>query len=426
MKILIENTTILPMTAPDHFYRGDIGIAEGIIQFIGTKDPSFVPDTIIDGSDHLSLPGLINAHTHLPMVLMRNYRDNLPSLDAWLNAIFPIEDTLSEEDILVASKLGVAELIQSGVTTFCDMYFHPLATAEAVLSGGIRANLGLTLFGDAEATSARIAERAEGMLALRDHPSGRISLSIAPHAIYTCSAETYQIANQWAREHDALLHTHLSETEEEVQGAQNEHGTTPLEYLISIGALQGVQALFAHGVFLSKQDIAYLAESEHAIVHNPSSNLKLNCGIAPVAKYRDAGIRVALGTDGAASNNNLNMVEEMHIAALLGRYQSNLSAYEVLKMATVDGAKALGLEQKIGTLEVGKEADLIMVNTKAAHLTPCNDPFSALVYSAQASDVKTVLCQGQLLLHEGKLLSVDLDAILRAVEKSWSDILARQ
>lgn len=426
MNLLIQNTLILPITEPGLSFRGDIGIADGRIQFVGKADPSFVAQRVIDGSHHLTMPALVNAHTHLSMILMRNYKDNLPSLEAWLGEIFPIEDTLTEADILTASRLAVAEMIQSGVTTFCDMYFHSEATAQAVLEGGIRANLGLTLFGDEASSKARIAERAEALLTFRDDPSGRISLSVAPHAVYTCTKETYQLANRWARKHDALLHTHLSETRKEVDDSLAAHGLTPLFYLQSIGALEDVRSIFAHGVFLNDDEIAHLAQMDAAIVHNPSSNLKLNCGIAPTSLYLKQGLHLALGTDGASSNNNLNMVEEMHLAALLGRLDGTLSAWEVVKMATIDGARALGLDKKIGSIEEGKEADLIMFDLAKSHLTPLNDPFSSLVYSAQASDISTVLCKGEVLMQDRTLTHIDVETLIEETNRAWKDVLKRR
>lgn len=425
MKTLITNTLILPMTGEGHTIRGDIGIDGNQIVFVGKGDPAFGADRIIDGSRHLTMPSLVNAHTHLAMVLMRNFKDGLPTLQAWLDEIFPIEDTLTAEDIYIACRLGIAELIQSGVTTFCDMYFHPSATIQAVSESGIRANLGLTLFGDGESSRKRIAERQAELLAARCHPSGRITLSVAPHAIYTCTTETYQIAHRWAADHDALLHTHLSETKEEVDRCRASYGLTPLSYLRSIGVTDSVKCLFAHGVHLTDEEVDLLGNLDCAIVHNPSSNLKLNCGIAPVASYRRRGLTVALGTDGASSNNNLNMVEELHLASLLGRLGSSLSAYEAVSMATIDGARALGLQDRIGTLESGKEADLIMVGLDKAHLTPLNDPISAIAYSAQSSDVDTVICQGKILMENRRLTGYDIDELIATTNARWAAILQR-
>ncbi len=425
MNVLITNTTIIPMTAAGCILHGDIGIAGETIAFVGQRDPSFVADKIIDGSNHLVMPALVNAHTHLAMVLMRNYKDDLPTLQEWLSEIFPIEDSLTAEDVYSACRLAIAESIQSGVTTVCDMYFHPSTTIQAVVEGGIRANLGLTFFGDGETSRRRIAEREAVLQAGGAHPSRRITLSAAPHSIYTCTDETYLLARQWALENHAILHTHLSETAKEVEDCVAEHGVRPLLYLKRIGALDGVKCLFAHAVHLSDEEVAQLSTLDAALVHNPSSNLKLDCGIAPIASYRQQGLTVALGTDGASSNNNLNMVEEMHIASLLGRLGGHLSPYEVLSMATIEGARALDLDDRIGTLEVGKEADVIMVNLARVHLTPRNDLFSALVYSAQASDVDTVLCQGKILMENRVLTGYDVDSLLKDVEARWAAVLSR-
>ncbi|MGE4453424.1 MAG: amidohydrolase [Sphaerochaeta sp.] len=429
MKLRITNTLIVPMTQEGLTLIGDIGIDGNHIAFVGTSDSDFQADRVIDGSSFLAMPALVNAHTHLSMELMRNYKDSLPTLHSWLAEIFPIEDKLTEEDVYHASLLGVIELIQSGCTTFTDMYFHPQATAQAALQGGIRGSIGVTLFGALEENRKQFAERERMLAPYLERSNGRLTLNVAPHAIYTCTKETYQFAADWARKRGSVLHTHLSETRKEVEDCIAETGMTPPAYLASIGVLQDVKSMLAHCVHLSDEDVALLSSADATIVHNPSSNLKLSSGIAPIASYLDAGIPVALGTDGASSNNNLNMFEEMHIASLLQRVvdtrNQKLSPYQVVKMATSTGAQALGLGDTIGTLEPGKEADLVLIDLNKSHLTPLNDPFSALVYATQASDVDTVICQGKILMEHRKVLTIDEKQTILDVQKSWADILAR-
>ncbi len=411
------------------FFYGDIGLEGSNIAFIGVKPPGFIPDKTVDAKGMLAMPALVNAHTHLAMQFMRNYRDDAPNLQAWLAEIFPIEEKLTETDVLASSRLGVIELIQSGITTFNDMYFFPEFTARAVNEGGIRANLGLTLFGDLENSKMRIKEREKLTDSAIAASNGRITLDIAPHAIYTCTKETYQYGRDWAKDNQRNLHTHLSETKKEVEECLSEHGKTPLHYLDSIGALREIPSVLAHCVHLTPSEIELMKDLTTSVVHNPSSNCKLASGVAPIATFLENNINVAIGCDGSSSNNNQNLFEEMHLASLLSTvysgHLSNLKPFDMLKMATINGAKALGLDKKIGTLEVGKEADILLVDLNKAHLTPLNDPFSALVYAAQASDVDTLFCQGKMVMQGRTVLGLDQDEIQREVNARWKSIQKR-
>lgn len=410
-------------------FYGDIGIEGTKIAFVGKKPSGFIPDKTLDAKGMLAMPALVNAHTHLSMQFMRNYKDDAPNLQAWLAEIFPIEDKLNHSDVLAASRLGVIELIQSGITTFNDMYFFPDGTARAVNEGGIRANLGLTLFGDLQSTKLRIREREKLTDSEIAASGGRISLDIAPHAIYTCTKETYQYGHDWAKANHRNMHTHLSETKKEVEECLKEHQMTPLHYLDSIGALKDIPSLLAHCVHLSPSEIELMKGLNSSVVHNPSSNCKLASGVAPISAFLKNSINVAIGCDGSSSNNNQNLFEEMHIASLLSSVFSghlgNIKPFDILKMATINGAKALGLDKKIGTLEVGKEADILLLDLNKAHLTPLNDPFSALVYAAQASDVDTLFCQGKMVMEKRKVLGLDQARIQRDVNSSWEAIQKR-
>lgn len=429
MKTLISNAMIIPMKQEGEVFYGDIGL-EGIhISFVGEKPAGFKPDKTIDATGMIAMPALINAHTHLSMQYMRNYKDDAPNLQAWLAEIFPIEDKLTQADVLTASRLGVIESIQSGIATFNDMYFFPEATARAVNEGGIRANLGLTLFGDLESSRLRIKEREKLTSTAIAASNCRITLDIAPHAIYTCTKETYQYGHDWAKANHRNLHTHLSETKTEVDDCLKEHRMTPLHYLHSIGALKDIPSVLAHCVHLTSSEIALMKDLNASVVHNPSSNCKLASGVAPISTFMDNNLNVALGSDGSSSNNNQNLFEEMHIASLLSSVFSgtlgNLKPFEVLKLATINGAKALGLDARIGTLEAGKEADILLLDSNKAHLTPLNDPFSALVYGAQASDVDTLFCQGKMVMEKRKVLGFDQQEVQRDVNKSWEAIRSR-
>ncbi|WP_320127965.1 amidohydrolase [uncultured Sphaerochaeta sp.] len=429
MKTVILNALIVPMTSPGLYFKGDIGIEGKKIVFVGKIPHTFIADTTIDGSSFIAMPALVNAHTHLSMGLMRNYKDFAPNLQAWLNEIFPIESKLNDSDILAASRLGVIESIESGITTFNDMYFSNWATAQAVNEGKIRACLGLTLFGDLQDSKTRMKENPGKVKNQVEASQGRIQLTVAPHAIYTCSADTYKYAHDWAKDNQMLLHTHLAETKIEFDQSLANFGKTPVQYLHSLGVLSDIKSLLAHCVYLTDDDITILSEFDTSIAHNPSSNCKLASGIAPIGTYRKRGINVSLGTDGSSSNNNQNMFEEMHIASLLSTVSSgdftNMSPYQVLEMATSHGAKALGLETKIGTLEVDKEADILLIDTNKSHLTPLNDPFSALVFSCQAADIDSVFCQGNLIMKNRKVLGFDFDETITQTKACWADILSR-
>jgi len=428
MNTLLKNALVIPMTKEGLALRTDIGITDKYIAFVGKAPASFRSDKTIDVAGSIVMPSLVNAHTHLAMGLMRNYKDTAPNLMAWLNPIWAIEAKLTDEDILWASRLGVCELLESGCTLFNDMYFSEEQTVQAVNDGGMRASIGLTLMCDLEEAKKRLVDKPKKCRQGVEESGGRVKLAVATHAIYTCPEETYRYAHDWAKEHDVLLHTHLSETKGEVDDCLKAHGVTPLEYLDSIGYFADTKHLLAHCVYLTDKEIERLATLDASVATNPTSNCKLASGIAPLGKMHKKGVRLCLGTDGSSSNNNQNMFEEMHVASLLSSVSTmditTLPPYQVLEMATKNGAEALGFPE-IGTIEPGKEADIIIVDTHKTHLTPLNDPFSALVFAAQASDVDTVFCQGKLVMEHRHILGIDKDKVMEKSNLLWEDIKKR-
>ncbi len=426
MTTIIKNATIIPMTERDKYFKGSILIENGIIRRIGEFDCKDADETI-DADSMIALPSFVNAHTHLSMILMRNYKDTCENLQDWLSEIFPIEDKLNDEDIYQSSRLGAAELIQSGCTVFADMYFHAWNTVKAVKEAGMRAIIGQTFMNDAADAEFRIEEIAPRILEAIGGDD-KIRLDAAVHAVYTSTPDCYERAAEWVKERGVRLHTHLSETRKEVEDCLREYGKTPVELLDSIGVFN-VPVYAAHGVHISRAEMEILKEHNVSVVHNPSSNMKLASGIAPVCEYRKMGINTALGTDGASSNNNLSMMKEMNIAALLqtvaNMTPSAARPYDVLAMATICGAKALGLDDRIGTLEEGKDADITLINTADVNMTPVNDPFSAIVFSADRKNVDTVFCQGRKLLENGNLLTIDKEEAIRKTKERWNDILTR-
>ena len=425
MRTHIKNALIIPMKNDGEFFRGDILIEDGKIAYIG-ESRDLDADEIVEAGKRIALPAFVNAHTHLAMVLMRNYKDDKENLQEWLSEIFPIEDKLNGDDILKASRLGIAELIKGGTTTFADMYFLAHETAKAVKEAGINASLGLTLFGDEAATEERYAVRFP-LMRKEKGDYERIVFNIAAHAIYTTTKESYLKAKGIAEDYDIVVNTHISETQKEVEDCIKDNGTTPLLYLEKIGALKRDNMILAHGVHLTDEELAIVKEYGLSVINNPSSNMKLTSGALDVKKLMEMGINVALGTDGASSNNNLNMLEEMHVAALSASLKAlkPMRAYDVLKMATINGAKALHLDDRLGTLEVGKDADIILISTEQENMNPLNDPFSAIVYSASSEDIRTVFSKGRKVLDERRITYADEKKIIEDVNAAWLDILRR-
>ncbi len=356
-------------------------------------------------TEHVLIPGLINLHTHAAMSLMRGLADDMP-LMPWLEQhIWPAEQAVvSTSFVRDGTLLACAEMLSGGVTTFNDMYFYPLAAAEAALQIGIRANLGLVVieFATNYANNAEdyIDKGTAAKDKLRDEPL--ISFSFAPHAPYTVTDATFSQINTLSAQLDIGIHTHLHETQAEINLSEQMHGMRPIARLANLDLLNSTVTL-AHCVHLNTAEIKLLAEHGCSIAHCPSSNLKLASGIAPIAEYAKQGINIGLGTDGAASNNRLDMFAEMRLAALLAKGQSGdataISAHQALEMATINGAKALNLSDKIGSIEIGKLADLTAVRLSDMTMQPCFDVVSQLVYVAGREHVSHVWVNGDLKFH---------------------------
>ncbi len=429
MKLLICNGTLIPVNAVKPLYSEmDIAIDGGKIVHIGNIPDTFIPDRVIDAAGKIILPGFVNAHTHLSMGLFRNYANDM-DLFSWLTEkIWPIEAKLTEQDVHSGSLLGAVEMIRSGTTAFADMYFFQEATCEAVKQAGIRANIGVTFFGNIEETEKRLPEYYTLVKNWNNACNGRIKIDTAPHAVYTCSLETLKAAREFSLEMNNRIHIHLSETEKENTDTYALHNMTPAAYLESIGMLDR-PVYAAHCVHIDQNDMEIL--KNHAVfpVHNPSSNLKLGSGFAPIPQFSSLGLHTAMGTDGASSNNNLNMLEEMHLTSLIHKGISGdpkvISAYETIRMATIYGAEALGIDTQCGTLEIGKDADMIFIDTRAAHLQPLHDPISAVVYSAQSADIDTVICQGEILMENHIITTLDEEKVIREASETAKDLVSR-
>ncbi len=382
----------------------------------------------IDAAGGIILPGLVNTHTHAAMVLFRGLADDLALMDWLQQYIFPGEArTVSPAMVRVGTRLAALEMIRSGTTTFADMYYFEEEVARATREAGLRGVLGQTIIGFPVADAKTPAEglaRAEAFIkAFRDDPL--ITPVPAPHAVYTLDEASLRASRAMADRYGVPLLIHVAETRDELKTVGEKHGgATPVGYLASIGLL-GPPLVAAHCVWLNDADIAAMRESGSAVSHNPESNMKLASGIAPVPQFLAAGLRVGLGTDGAASNNDLDMVEAMRQAALLHKVATSdpraIPAGAALEMATIGGARVLGLERRIGSLEPCKEGDLVVFSTRGARQTPLYNPVSHLVYAARADDVTTTIVRGKVLMKDGRVLTLDEARVLADARR-----LARQ
>jgi 5-methylthioadenosine/S-adenosylhomocysteine deaminase len=373
----------------------------------------------IDATGQIVLPGLINTHTHAPMVMYRGLADDLALMDWLQKYIFPAEaKTVSPEMVRIGTRLAVLEMIESGTTTYADMYYFEEEIARATREAGVRGVLGQTIiqFPVADAkTPADGLRRAEAFIkAFRG--DSLITPAVAPHAMYTLDAATLKASADLGRRYQVPVIIHLAETEDEVKTALDQHKTSPTAYLESLGFWQA-GTLAAHGVWVDDADIEILRRRQVGVSHNPESNMKLASGTAPVVKYLAAGIRLGLGTDGAASNNDLDMFEAMRQAGLLAKHASHdptaVPAQAALDLATIGGARALGMGATIGSLERAKKADVITVSTSRARQTPLYDPVSHLVYVTRGDDVRTTIVNGRVLMKDGALRTLDRSAVIR-------------
>ena len=379
----------------------------------------FSAATTIDATGDIVMPGLINTHTHAPMVLYRGLADDLALMEWLQKYIFPAEaKTVTPEFVRAGTRLAALEMIQSGTTAYADMYYFEEEIAKATKAAGLRGVLGQTIIQfpapDAKTPAEGLA-RAEAFI--RDWTGDELIVpAIAPHAMYTLDTASLKSARELADRHRAPVLIHLAETRDEVTLARDRYKATPVAYLESIGFL-GPRTIAAHGVHLSPADIQTLAERQVAVAHNPESNMKLASGTAPVLAMRRAGVTVSLGTDGAASNNDLDMFEAMRQAALLHKHASGdpraVPARTALQMATIDGARTLGLERQLGSLEPGKRADLLIVSTATARQTPMYDPLSHLVYVTRGDDVRTSIVNGRVLMRDRQVQTMDERAVIR-------------
>lgn len=434
--ILIKGGTILTMDPRDTIVRGDLLVRDGLIKSVGEKGQS--ADVVIDAAGCAVLPGFVQTHVHLCQTLFRGAADDLPLLDWLKKRVWPMEAAHTPASIKASAELGVAELIKGGTT--CALTMETVNYTEAVFDvvagSGFRAIVGKCMMDKGEDVPAALHEETESSIkeslalleAWHGQANGRIGYCFAPRFALSCTSELLARVAQLAIERSVIVHTHASENRNECALVESETGLGNVAYLASLG-LSGPHVVLAHCVHVADSEFETIAKTRTRVAHCPSSNLKLGSGIAEMARMLDAGISVSLGADGAACNNRLDMITEMRSMALLQKALHGpdvLPAKQALRIATIEGARALGLEKEIGTLEAGKRGDVTVVNMNGLHSSPhASDPSSALVYSTQASDVQSVLIDGELVMRDGELLTLDEKSVLENANREAAALMER-
>lgn len=411
MKTLIKNASLL---LPDGCVtQGNLAVEGQTIAAVGETEKNWAADTIIDGTGKFAIPGFVNAHTHISMTLLRSYADDMKLMDWLENKIWPVEAKMKKEDVYWGAMLAAVEMIRSGTTTFADMYGDMDKVAEATLESGLRGVLARGMIGVAPNGQQAFEENKELYKNFHGAGEGRLTVMFGPHAPYTCPPDFLRQVAEAAAEYQAGVHIHLSETKGEVENCLKEHGMTPIALMEKVGILEcGVLA--AHCVHVTAEDIALMKKYGVRVAHNPGSNMKLASGVAPVPEMLKAGLCVALGTDGASSNNNLDMLEEVRLAALLHKVHTldplAVPAWEAVRMGMEEGARAVGIKN-LGRLEKGALADIVLLDMSRAEWCPKFDLVSLLAYSASSRSVDTVMVNGRVLMEKRELLSLDEERI---------------
>jgi 5-methylthioadenosine/S-adenosylhomocysteine deaminase len=427
MSILIKNSTILTQNDSRRQIHGDLYIDDHVIVECSEKPLALEAEYKIDGTNRLVLPGLINTHTHIPMTLFRGYGDDMLLGDWLAQRIWHVEAKLDKKAVEIGTELGLLEMISSGTTSYLDMYFFEEAIAKVTERVGMRGFLGFALidFDTPEYKAEELIQQCEQFVR-RWKNNALISPLIAPHSTYSCKPETLQNALEVATKYHVPLHTHCSETRDEVYDVEKKYGVRPVEQLKKHGLLQK-NTILAHCGWITKNEILDMKNAGVSVSHCPVSNMKIATGgFTPVPELLDAHVPVGLGTDGAASNNTLDMFETMKFCALVHKNHrwdpTVLPAQTVVDLATLGGAACLDMKNTLGSLEEGKVADLIMIDLKKPHLTPLHDPVSHLVYAVRGTDVCTTIVNGTPLMLEKEYLTIDVEKTLEQSKKIASEL----
>ena len=412
--------------------NGLIATKKDKILYVGreTKAPKTKAEITIDGRGKVATPGLINCHTHLPMTLFRGIAEDQP-LTTWLTqTIWPLEAKLTPNDIYQGALLGCLENIKNGTTTFADMYFHEEKIAKAVEKAGLRAVLaqGIIEAENREKGELMLKESVEFAQKYDGYADGRVTTQLGPHAVYTCSPQLLTQTREEASKLGIGMHIHIAESKQLAKLVKKRYGLTEIELLESINFLKS-NVLAAHCIYLTEKEMQIMAKHNVKVSYNPTANMKIASGAPKIKTLIDLGITVGIGTDGPASNNNLDMFKEMKTAALLQKIKymdpTVLPAQQVVGMATTDGAKALGLKKTVGSLEVGKKADILLIDFRKPHLTPLHDPYANIVYSARGSDVDTVIIDGKLLMDGREVKTLDEEEVMQKARQTALRLLTR-
>ena len=419
MGILLKDIlAVWPEGEKDIIRKADLYVEGNRIVSIDEEPEGFQAEKIIEGKDRLAIPGLINCHTHSYMSFMRNVADDLSFMDWLFGTIDPIEQKMTDEDTYWGACLAIIEMMKSGTTCFNDMQMNIHQTTRAVKESGMRAVICRGLVGseDDEGGQMRLRQAFEERDAARD--CDRLSFMLGPHAPYTCDEGYMRIVSEEAKKNHMRIHVHLSESESEIQQIKEKYGCSPIEMAERNGLFE-VPAIAAHCVQITESDMEILKAKGVSVVTNPASNMKLGNGFAPVPEMLEKGINVCIGTDGAASNNSLNLFHEMSLLALIHKGVKKtpqcISAAQNFRIATINGAKALGLSEEIGSLEVGKKADIAILNLNTPSLTPRNNLLAGLSYSANGSEVETVIIDGKITMENRRVLTMDEEVVYEKV-----------
>lgn len=423
---LIRNATVISLDSENRVFRGSVLVCDGVIESL---DYDGAADRVIEADGKVLIPGFVQTHIHLCQTLFRGSADDLLLLDWLKTRVWPLEAAHDAASLTASAELGIAELLKGGTTCALTMETvrHTEVVLQAVDRSGFRAVVGKCLMDQGEGVPTGLFEPADEAiaealdLAARWHgkAGGRIQVCLAPRFALSCSRELLERVAKLSEEHGLIIHTHASENRTEIVLVRAQTGQRNILYLDDVG-LVGEKLVLAHCVWVDEEEIAVLKKGGVKVSHCPSSNLKLGSGIARVVELMEQGISVSLGADGAPCNNRLDMFTEMRTAALLQKVRRGpqaMPALQVLRMATIEGARALGLDKAIGSIEAGKRADLVLVNLEELNSVPHPDPVSALVYSAQPNQVETVMVDGNLVVHEGKLLTLDEVKVRRAAQE---------
>ncbi|ARK29255.1 amidohydrolase family protein [Halalkalibacter krulwichiae] len=423
-KKIIVNGTIITMDRSNTLIKnGAVAFEDGKITYIGEElNDLSIYDEVIDVKGDYVIPGLVNTHGHASMSLLRGYADDLP-LKQWLEEkMWPVEATYTKDHAKWGTYLSIIEMLRTGTTTFVDMYDNMDEVAMAVDHSGMRARLcrGMIGFGSEELRQSKLEEASNFVKNWNNQADGRITTMMSPHSPYTCGPDFIKKIVDKAAELDSPIHIHMSETRAEVELNVKEYGERPVKHLENLGMFEQ-PTLVAHAVHVEDWEMDILAKYDVKVSNNIISNLKLASGIAPVPEMLSKGITVSLGTDSSASNNNLDLFEELKQVALLYKGVHNdatlIPAEKALRLATNHGAEAIWLENQIGSLEVGKQADIVVINTKQAFYQPAHEPVSHLVYSGSGRDVKDVYVQGKQVIKNGECLTVDEERVIFEVNR---------